>query len=234
MAKSNETGHAKNVALFDKSIRYVKAFGRKYDPALQRIQVGTLTDTLTNANTAMKLVKESKTAWNNATNLREIAFADYKKLSIRIMKALGATEATAQTMSDARNSYRKIRGTRAKPVAASPVAAAEGVAPQPKKTKSTSQQGYAKMVDHIEELINTVEAEPSYAPNENELQVASLRAALEELKQKNAAAADAEAALKNARITRDKVLYAPDTGIADLVASVKVMSPPSTDFAVHR
>jgi hypothetical protein len=219
MANSNETGHAKNVALFDKSIRCVKGYGSKYAPALPRIQVGSLSQTLSAAEHSLQKVKENKTVWNNATNSREIAFNEFKGLSTRVVKALKATDATDQTMADAKNAYRKIRGTRAKAI--TPPVQAVGAAPAVKKTKSVSQQSYDKMVDHFNELINTVAAEPSYAPNENELQVASLRSVLAKLKAKNAAAADAETALKNARIERDTILYAPVTGMADVFGAIK-------------
>jgi hypothetical protein len=83
---------------------------------LPRIQVGSLSQTLSAAEHSLQKVKENKTVWNNATNSREIAFNEFKGLSTRVVKALKATDATDQTMADAKNAYRKIRGTRAKAI----------------------------------------------------------------------------------------------------------------------
>jgi hypothetical protein len=70
-------------------------------------------------------------------------------------------------------------------------------------------------------LIETLSAEPLYAPNEVELQVASLNTLLADLRSKNSAVITATANLSNARIQRDKTLYAAFTGLYDIAQAVK-------------
>jgi hypothetical protein len=60
-----------------------------------------------------------------------------------------------------------------------------------------------------------------YTPNESELQVPSLNAVLADLKTKNSAVILATTNASNARINRDKVLYADLTGLYDIAQAVK-------------
>jgi hypothetical protein len=60
-----------------------------------------------------------------------------------------------------------------------------------------------------------------YAPNEVELQVASLNTLLGDLRSKNSAVITATANLSNARIQRDKILYSTLTGLYNIAQAVK-------------
>jgi propanediol dehydratase large subunit len=92
---------------------------------------------------------------------------------------------------------------------------------EPVKTASTSQQSYDKLIDHFAQLIATLTAEPKYIPNENELKVATLNTMLTDLRAKNTAVITATTALSNARIARDKTLYAETLGMVDTAQDVK-------------
>jgi hypothetical protein len=99
--------------------------------------------------------------------------------------------------------------------------AKEGEKPVEPNNISTSQQSYDSQVDNFAKLIETLSAEPLYAPNEVELQVASLNILLGDLRSKNSAVITATANLSNARIQRDKILYADSTGLYDIAQAVK-------------
>jgi len=220
MASSIETGHAKNVATFEDLISFCTGYGATYNPSKATLKLPAMTTQLTAANAALQAVKVAKTAYDNATNAREIAFKPLKPLATKIVNGLAATEATAQTVDDVKSTNFKIQGRRAKTVEKpSAKALAEGA--EPVKTVSTSQQSFDKMIDHFAQLIATLTAESKYLPNENELKVATLNTTLTDLKAKNTTVINSTTALSNARIARDKALYAEIVGMVDTAQDVK-------------
>lgn len=220
MASTSETGHAKNVANFEELIGFCNGYGASYNPSKASIKIAALQTLLTNAQNALAALKSAKTEFDNTTNDREIAFEPLKKLSTKIVNALAATDAVQQTIDDANTVNFKIQGQR---VTAKAVAqpTKEGEKPVEPTNISVSQQSYDSQVDNFAKLIETLSAEPLYTPNEADLQVASLNALLADLKSKNTSVIDATTKLSNARIERDKVLYAESTGLYDIAQAVK-------------
>lgn len=88
------------------------------------------------------------------------------------------------------------------------------------KHNSASQQSYTQLTEHVDNLIELL-ANSGYAPNETDLQVATLTTYSTSLKGANNAVINATTPLSNSRITRDEVLYAEDTGLVDLALLVK-------------
>lgn len=220
MSTSTETGHAKNVATFEDLISFCTAYGATYNPSKAGLKLAALTAQLTAANAALQSVKVAKTAYDNATNAREIAFKPLKALATKIVSALAATDATPQTVADAKSSNNKIQGKRATTVE-KPSAEELAAGAEPVKTISVAQQSYNKMIDHFAQLVTTLAAEPKYLPNEAELKVAALNTLIADLRAKNTAVIHATTALSNARIARDKVIYAETTGLIDVSLAVK-------------
>jgi hypothetical protein len=220
MASTIETGHAKNVATFEDLISFCSGYGAPYNPSKVLLKLPALTAQFTGVNVALQAVKVAKTAYDNATNARELAFKPMKSLATKIINALAATEATQQTVDDVKTTNMKIQGRRAVKVE-KPDAEALAKGAEPVKTASTSQQSYDKMIDHFAQLIATLTAEPKYIPNENELKVATLNTMLTDLRAKNTSVITATTALSNARIARDKALYAETVGMVDTAQDVK-------------
>jgi hypothetical protein len=220
MPSTTETGHAKNVATFEDLISFCTGYGATYNPSKAALKVAALTTQLTAANAALQAVKVAKTAYDNATNARELAFIPLKPLATKIVNALAATEAARQTVDDVKSTNLKIQGKRAKAIE-QPDAAALAAGAEPVKTVSTSQQSYDKLIDHFAQLIATLTAEPKYLPNENELKIAALNTMLTDLRTKNTAVINATTTVSNARIARDKALYADSTGMVDIAQDVK-------------
>lgn len=220
MASTNETGHAKNVANFDELIGFCTGYGAAYNPSKASIKLAALSTLLTTAQTALASQKTAKTAFDNATNAREISFKPLKKLATKVVNSLAATDATRQTVDDAQSSNFKIQGRRskAKP-AAKPVV--DGAKAVEDNSISVSQQSFDNQVDNFAKLVQTLTAEVLYKPNEVELQLATLNTSLTDLKTKNHAVITATAGASNARIARDKVLYADTTGLYDVAQATK-------------
>lgn len=220
MASTTETGHAKNVATFEDLISFCTGYGATYNPSKVALKLPGLAAQLTGANAALQAVKVAKTTYDNATNARELAFKPMKPLATKIISGLAATEATKQTVDDAKSTNLKIQGKRATPIE-KPDAKALAAGEEPVKTSSTSQQSYDKLIDHFAQLIATLTAEPKYLPNENELKLTALNTMLADLKAKNTAVINATTTASNARIARDKALYAEVTGMVDTALDVK-------------
>ncbi len=220
MASTTETGHAKNVATFEDLISFCTGYGATYNPAMTALKLPALSTLLTAAQAVLQTVKTSKTAFDNATNLREIVFKVLKPLTTKIINALAASGAAPQTIDDAKTINNKIQGRRAKAIEKpTPQELAAGAAAA--KTSSTSQQSFDKLIDHFTQLIALLTAEPKYLPNENELKVATLNTLLTDMKAKNTGVISTTTTASNSRIARDKTLYAADTGMVDIALAVK-------------
>jgi hypothetical protein len=220
MASTSETGHAKTVSAFEDLIGFCTAYGAAYNPVKASLKLAAMNALLLNANNALQAVKVAKSAYDNATNAREIAFKPLRPLATKVVNALAATDAVRQTVDDARTINNRIQGKRA--VALKKVAAGTDTAvAEPVKKTSTSQQSFDKVIDHFAQLVQTLTAETNYKPNEAELKVAALTALVADLKAKNTAVIGATANLSNTRIARDKVLYGEGVGISDIGKEVK-------------
>ncbi len=219
MASTSETGHAKNVANFEDLISFCTGYGTTYNPSKAILQIANLTTRRTNAQSSIGSVTVSKTAFSNTVNVRQTAFTPLKKLSTRIVNALDATDATDKLVKDARTINNKIQGKRAgekpKPVSGSATEAAED------KTISVSQQSYDSLIENFDKLIQLVATEPTYTPNETELQTSTLQTNLGNLRTSNTAVVNTYTNYSNSRITRNNILYGQTTGLVDVALEVK-------------
>jgi hypothetical protein len=217
MASTSETGHAKNVANFEDLISFCNGYGGSYKPSKAILQIPNLTTLHSNAESSITAVTNAKNAFTVATNQRQTAFDPLRKLCTRIVNALDATEASDKLVKDAKTINNKIQGKRATP------------RPKPKpdseaaedKTISVSQQSYDALIENFEKLIDLVSTEPTYTPNETELQISTLQTTLGNLKATNTAVVNAYTNYSNARITRNNILYAPTSGLVDVALEVK-------------
>ena len=216
MASTSEVGHAKNVANFYNIISFTQGYGANYNPSKANLKSAALQALYEQAKTNLTAVQDQKTLYEGVVNSRALKFEDIKTLSTRLINALGSTDASDQTIEDAKSYNRKIQGKRASKVE-------EPTDPnqQAPKTYSTSQQSFDQLTQHFAGLISVLDNEPSYTPNETELKVTTLKTKLLELKSSNTSVADSYATVSNARIVRDKTLYNPENGLVETAADVK-------------
>lgn len=214
MASNSETGHPKNVANFEDLISFCTGYGATYNPVKASIKIPALNIVRTNGQNALTAVNVANTGFINTTNARVIVFDPLKPLSTRIVNALSATDASDELIEDAKTINRKIQGSRKKPLPPPDPNA-------PADTTSVSQQSYDNLIENFARLVELVKSEPTYTPNEVDLQTASLDALVLDLRAKNTAVVNATTAVSNSRIARNKVLYLKDTGLVDIAAEVK-------------
>lgn len=222
MASTSETGHAKNVANFQSLIAFVTAYGATYNPSKNALKLPQLLALKADADAKLADVVAKNTAYNNKVAERQTAFSGLKQLSTRLVNALQTTDATDQIIKDAKGFNKKMQGVRATPITSG--ATSEGLsdpaAPAPNKN-STSQQSYAQQIQHFAGLVSVLQNEPSYTPNETELQIATLAAKQSELATKNEEVATAYANISNSRIARNAALYGKEGSIFEVASDVK-------------
>lgn len=216
MASTSETGNAKNVANFQDLISFVTGYGTTYNPIKNTLKLPQLNALHNSSQSSLADVVTKNTAYNNKVNERVIAFKDLKSLSTRLINALQTTDATKEKIEDAKTFNKKMQGVRAKAVETSN----DPNAPAP-NTISTSQQSYDQQIQHLAGIISVLESEPSYAPNETDLQIATLTAKQTDLTAKNSAVATAYTNISNSRIARDTTIYGTETGLFDVASEVK-------------
>lgn len=216
MASTSETGHAKNVANLQDLISFVTGYGAIYNPNKNALKLPQLTALHTASQASLADVVIKNTVYNNKVNERVVAFKDLKSLSTRLINALQTTDATSEKIADAKAFNKKMQGIRAKAVETP----TDPNAPAP-NTISTSQQSYDQQIMHLAGIISVLQTEPSYAPNETDLQIATLTAKQADLTAKNNSVSTAYTNVSNSRIARDTTIYGTDTGLFDIATEVK-------------
>ena len=216
MASRSETGHAKNVANFQDLIEFVTGYGATYNPSKASLKLAQLTTLKASADASLADVITKNTNYNNKVNERITAFSGLKSLSTRLVNALQSTDASPETISNAKTFNRKMQGKKA----SSTQIPTDPNAPAP-TTISSSQQSYDQLIQHLAGLTSVLETETSYTPNETDLQVATLQNKIADLTAKNTAVATAYASVSNSRIARNETLYTSATSIVETALEVK-------------
>ena len=216
MASTSEVGHAKNVANFQDLIEFVTGYGAIYNPSKNALKLPQLIALKASADATLADVITKNTNYNNKVNERITAFSGLKSLSTRLVNALQTTDATTETIGNAKTFNRKMQGKKA----SSSQTPTDPNTPAP-NTISTSQQSYDQLIQHLAGLTSILEAETSYTPNETDLQVATLQTKIADLTAKNTAVATAYASISNSRIARNETLYSSSTGLVETANEVK-------------
>ncbi len=173
--KSNsEVGHAKNVASLEELIARCIHLGAMYNPASPELQVNGLQQLLTEARTSLDQLIDYQTRESNAVNQRRTLFKGLPSLVTRIVNALAASGANAQTLEDAKGIQRKITGKRSSKQATAETPEVEATAAEDApaingengdataaKTRSSSQQSYDQKIEHLARLVSLLQNEPA-------------------------------------------------------------------------
>ncbi|HUW06884.1 MAG TPA: hypothetical protein VMW01_11550 [Williamwhitmania sp.] len=221
MKTNTESGHAKNVANFEALVTVALGYGAAYNPAKASLKIEAAQAIATNARSLVNAVDESLPLYSNAVAKREVAFKPLSKLVTRVLSALKASDVTTQVIENARTITRKIQGIRAKAKLTDEEKATLEAEGKTVTEVSASQMGFDSRLENFNKLIKYLEANSAYAPNEPELQVASLTTLYNNLLTTNAAVVAVSAPLANARIARNALLYQPSTGLVDTALDIK-------------
>jgi len=226
MSTYSEIGHAKNVANFEDLINRCIGFGVSYNPSLNAIKIANMNTLRTNALAALASSVSAGTAYVNAVDNRQFIFDPLQKMGTRIISALKACGASDAVVKDALSINRKIQGKRAKPIKeVENVETQMIVGPNPIPVEpvhiSVSQLSFDSMIEHYSKLIDLLASVVLYNPNENELKVVGLNTLLTSMKTSNTAVITATTNYINARINRDNLVYAKNTGVVEVAQDCK-------------
>ena len=213
MASTIETGHAKNVAIFQQLTLYIAGFGTAYNPSNPALGIAALQQLLAQAEAAVEQVNAAIPAHKNAISAREAAFKPFNTLITRVINALYASQVSTPIKQNARTLVRKLQGRRATPKASTHEPQEENTQVKEPRSISSAQLSYPNRLNTFDQLIKLLESLPEYAPNEPELTTAALTALYHQLQSHNAAVVAAFVPLCNARIARNRVLYNKTTGL---------------------
>ncbi|WP_235819270.1 hypothetical protein, partial [Flavobacterium covae] len=219
MTSTSETGHTKNVANFQDLISFCQGYGSIYNPTKDSLKIPQLQSLYQTANEKLISVKTAKTSFDNATNERKNSFSDLKPFSTKIINAFAVSGADNLAISDAKTVNKKLQGSSNRNTN---TANSNNENLTTSNSISTSQQSYDRLIDHFANLIQVLEQNPAYNPNETELQVASLQTKLSDLQAKNTNLINSYTQYSNTMIDRNQTLYSPLTGLTQTAKEVKL------------
>ncbi len=218
MAKTYETGHAKNVANFEDLLSFCTGYGTGYNPAKAALTLASLGTKHTASKNSMAALNATLPASINAINDRDAVFAPLTKLATRIPYAVAASDVPKQVVDDVKTIVRKLQGRRATPKKQDDPTTPQNESEQ---SHSASQMSFDSRIENLDKLIQLLGSIAGYAPNETELTVADLTKLLNRMMAANTAAINAYTPLSNARILRNDELYHPATGLVATASDVK-------------
>lgn len=219
MPTNTDNGHASNVVNFEALLALCTHFGAGYNPANAALQLPALQTLLTNAQTSLSTLSSVKPTHDAAVAQRAEVFGRLAGLTTRISNALSALSPNSPVATTVRGLVRRLRGERA-----TPTPPAEGA---PVATISVAQTSFDNRVANFEALLEALQNDPAYQPNEIDLQVGALQAFLAQLRAANQQVLLTALPLSTARDQRDALLYgepaagAPAVGLTDVAQQVK-------------
>jgi len=210
--------HVKNVETYSRLVEFCTGYGGNYNPGQQNLKLNAMRAMLENAQSSLQDVSLKRLDYKRVTNEREIAFTDLSRLTSRIVLYLSTSGVPDQTVDDARFYARLIGGRlvrRREPIPS------DEADEKPLTTRSLTQRSYVALKDHFTQLVELIKKEPAYQPNEEDLQIASLEARVNELNTATAKVHIARAAWSNAMIYRNRLMYKGLESLVNHGATVK-------------
>ncbi len=214
MASTSEVGHNKNVANFGYTCQIVTEMGSMYNPSNVNIKLPALTTMNTAIGLSMDNISIKIPIYKNLVADRDNLISPLPSLVTRIYNYSKSTSITKNDEQHIFSIVKKMRGGSGKKKVADPAVTAT-------KSISTSQRSIDNMVGNFKLLIDQVSSFPSYLPNEEDLQIASLEGYYNNLKSLNSQVNGAIDTLITARKDRDDLLYNNENNVILLVNDIK-------------
>ena len=229
MASSSEVGHAKNLANLKLLKDLVAQVGVAYAPSNALLSVVSVTTLIATCQTDYDNWTAKLTNYKNESDKREIAFEPIGKLVSEINASVQQFNEPQQTFNDVQALVSKIHGADnriKKSIASKQVDPSLPIDPSnppslPIDPISTAQLSYDSLLKKFDLLIQRLQTITTYAPNEVDIQIATLTALFTTLTTLNLNAGSATNTLNIARNQRNLSFYAPATGLYDITIKIK-------------
>ena len=214
MSSTSEVGHAKNVANLQKITQQISTYSL-YNPPIDDIAVAQLQTLYISANTKLTEVGDKRSINKNAIVARQAAFQNLSSICTSIINVLDILGLPQGTINQAKSLTQTIQGSAKK----SKTIVEEGK--EPANTTSISRQSYTSRAENFALLLQMLSTLPAYTPNEEKIQLPSLTTYHQSLEAATLAVDQTESELNTKIIERDKILYAPETGVYAISQKIK-------------
>lgn len=218
---TSETGHYRNISMFNNLLLFCESLGSKYTPSRSDLELTQMQEKYTHATDVMERLKTSQIDLARATAARATVFDDLSKLATRVVNTFEASNPTAEVLKYAKHFLAKIRGRRIGAATADPNVKAENATAEMLRQISSRQTSFDALLDHFEQLVRIVGTDAAYQPNETDLTANALHTKIQQLSMLNTTVAKAVSKQKLMIAERQQALYAPVSGITDTALSVK-------------
>jgi hypothetical protein len=187
--------------------------GALYNPSNSNIQLPNLAPIKEALASSIQILNEKKPLYKNAVASRETAMTPLGKTVTSVLNAFKSIQITPADRDNIASIVKKIRGDK-KPTKPNPdTAASEAI--------STSQMSFDSRIANFSVLINTLNTQVAYNPNEENLKTSTLLNYQQNLAVLNSQVNATGNALITARINRDALLYDNAINVMQLVKDIK-------------
>lgn len=208
----SEVGHNKNAANFKSLYQILEEMGTLYNPSNPAIALSAMQPRIAELDGVTEIFNVKNPAYKNAVAQRVTHIKPLSKLITRILNNFKASGASQPDIDNAKSLAKLIRGGSRRKVNPETASA---------NTISTSRMSYDNRTANFETMIGFLESHSTYAPNEDEIKIVTLKSINTEQKSQNAAVNHAANELLTARTARNNTLYRETVGVVHLVPSVK-------------
>jgi len=214
MAQQYETGHAKNVANFQKLIEQVTTY-EEYNPAIEDLKITELQSLYNKSITSLDNIKEKRISNKDAIHSRQEIYKNLKSKATRIINYLDILNLKDGTFAQAKSLNKLIQGSN------KTIKEVDEYNDDETKSKSTSRQSYTQIAENFSKLIQLLETIGTYNPNIDDIKINSLKSYHTDLVSKTQKVNQTEAELNTEFIERNNVLYNEDNGLFEIAQNVK-------------
>lgn len=210
-ARYHETGHAINVQNFDVLKQIIIGFGADYVSSNPLYALPNLELVYTEASSSVDTVVNKLTANQETIDVQTATFLNLKKDATRSKNIFAVCGVPKEAVKRCDHINSLIQGSRIKKLR---------VTDDDQKHISASHQSHTQQVEHVDAFIELFDTYPQYTPPA-ELTAAAWTTKRDAMKSAMQAVTVSTVDLKMARLSRNKTLYKPTTGLVDVALGVK-------------
>ena len=166
-----ETGHARNVSNFSTLISFCIGYGGDYKPTNALIQIPSMQALLASAQAALADVQVKIVPWKNKVADRENIYEGVRPLTTKLLAAFDACGAPENKVDNVKTFHRQVHGARAKALPVDDPDTPENEA----SGNSVSHQSYVQVAASFGQIIEILNGEPLYHPNEAPLKLPQIK-----------------------------------------------------------
>jgi hypothetical protein len=214
MASISEISHEVNIFNFKSIINFCLEFGSDYNPANEDLTIVNMMARWTQVGTMQTNYTKAVTEKRLAINSRQEIYKELKSRVRRAYNSLASTKEMESTKKDAKGLMKTITGDNVRRKRDKDGKIVKG-------TVSNSHLGVADVLGNFDRFINVLGLATFYDPQEDKLKVVKLRALYYLVDAANSHVDELSAIAINLMETRDKGLYAKETGLVDVSLACK-------------